>query len=170
VFNGIDYIILALVSISALIGLWRGLIKEVFSLLNWIFAFALSFLFYKPVAGILPIGDATSPLIRDAMSAVIIFVCVLIAGSIICSLLTKLAEATGLSGTDRVLGLLFGFMRAAIIVLVLLVFLPTVTPIEEQGWWHNSRFIPTFLEFEEWGRSSYESVSHWVGRIFGSGG
>ncbi len=167
-FNGVDYIILAVGAISAFIGLWRGLIKEVFSLLNWVLAFGLSYLLYQPIGGILPIGEAANPYVRNAISAVLIFIVVLIAGSIACSLLAGLAKAAGLSGTDRLLGLLFGFARAVIIILILLVFLPTVvTPIVNQGWWNNSFFIPAFLEFEEWATSTYRGVSHWIGSIFG---
>lgn len=166
-FNGADYIILAVVGISALIGLWRGLVKEVFSLLNWVLAFVLAYLFYKPLAAILPIGVTENPLIREAISAVLIFVCALIAGAILSSLVAGLVKATGLGGTDRVLGLLFGFARASIIFLVLLIYLPTVTPIEEQGWWSNSRLIPIFLGFEEWATSIYQSLSGWIGGLLG---
>lgn len=166
-FNGVDYIILAVVTLSALIGLWRGFIKEVFALLNWILAILLSYLFYQQLGEILPIGQS-SQLIREGLSAVLIFVCVLIAGAIITSLLTGLVQAAGLSGTDRVLGLLFGFFRAAIIVLALLVFLPTVVaPIAEQSWWINSHLIPIFLEFEEWAKALYESLSRWIGGLLG---
>lgn len=167
-FNGADYLILAVVAVSALIGLWRGLVKEVFSLLTWVLAVAFAYLFYRQLGGILPIGEVTATWIRDAIGAVLIFVGVLIAGGFIRSTMNSLVKVTGLSGTDRVLGLVFGVARASLIVLVLLLFLPTLTPIAEQNWWVNSQLIPKFLEFEEWALDVHQDLSAWLKNLLGS--
>lgn len=169
-FNGADYLILSVVALSALIGLWRGFVKELFSLLNWVLAVALTYFFYHPLGLQLPIGEAATPWIRDVIAAILIFVCTLVAGGLLSSAATSLVKATGLSGTDRLLGFVFGLARAGSIVLMLLLFLPNVTPIEEQQWWLNSRLIPVFLEFENWALELNENVMAWFNNLLGRTG
>lgn len=165
-FNGADYLILTLVGLSALFGLWRGFVKEVFALLTWMCALVLSLLFYRHLGELLPIGDAAANWVREGSAAVLIFVAVLIAGALLRSMIHGLVKATGLSGTDRILGLVFGVTRGAVIVLVLLIFLPTVSPIAEQNWWQASHLIPKFLGFEDWAKDIYEKLSLFVAGVF----
>ena len=79
-----------------------------------------------------------------------IFAGVLIAGAIVNFLIGQLVKSTGLGGTDRLLGMVFGALRGSIIVLALLILVPGVVPVTEDPWWHESLLIPHFLRFENW--------------------
>ena len=100
------------------------------------------------------------------MGAAVIFVIVIIAGGVISNLLSKLAEVTGLSGTDRTLGSVFGLVRGLIIVLAILIFLPPIIPVEEASWWRESLLIPEFLAFESWALEVLGSFTSWIASFF----
>ena len=164
--TGADIAILTVVSISALVGLVRGFIAEVFSLFNWVAAMILVYLFHDPVGAVLPLGDSVSPLIRSVAGGVLIFAGTLFLGGLLSTLLHRLVKATGLSGTDRTLGFVFGFLRGCIIVLALLIVLPSVLPVAEQPWWQASKLIPLFLNFEEWATTLMADIVIWANEIF----
>lgn len=160
--NPADIAILIVLAISALVGLFRGFIKEVFSLATWGFALVLSFLFRGPAGQALPLDPDLNPLIADLAGGACIFILVLICGGLIAYLVSKLAEATGLSGTDRILGSVFGLARGLIVVMAILIFLPAIDPVTEAGWWTDSLFIPEFLEFEDWAMDVLGSLTSWT--------
>lgn len=164
--TGADIAILSVVVISALIGLFRGFVKEVFSLLNWVAALILVYLFRDQVGALLPLGQSVSPLIRAVAGGAIIFVCTLVVGGLLSALINKLVKATGLSGTDRTLGVVFGLLRGSIIILALLIILPSVSPVAEQPWWQTSQLIPLFLNFEEWATTLMADIVIWANEIF----
>lgn len=164
--TGVDIAILSVVIVSALVGLLRGFIKEVFSLVNWVAAMILVYLFRDPVGTLLPLGESVSPLIRSIAGGVLIFAGTLIIGGLLSTLLHKLVKATGLSGTDRTLGVVFGLLRGCIIVLALLIVLPSVSPVAEQSWWEASKLIPLFLNFEEWATTLMADIVIWANEIF----
>ena len=115
-----DIVILAVMGVSLVFGLFRGLLRELLSLVSWIMAFWIAYRYSSSVA---PIIDKAlqNPTLSQAVSAVLVFVLVLVALMLLTSLLRKIFKATGLAGTDRILGGLFGFGRAVVILLVALV-------------------------------------------------
>lgn len=166
--TGVDLVILTVVLLSALVGLLRGFIKEVFSLANWVAALILAYMFRDPVGAILPLGESVSPLIRSTVGGILVFVVTLILGGLLVTLIHKLVHASGLSGTDRTLGVVFGLLRGCVIILALLILLPAISPVEEQSWWQASVTIPLFLDFEEWATTLMTDLVDWVtGRISG---
>ncbi len=88
---------------------------------------------------------------RLLLAYAVCFVAVLIAGAIVAFLMRKLIEGSGLSGTDRLLGMVFGLVRGAVLV-VLMVFLIGFTPAKRDPWWNQSQLLPTF-----------EQGAHWLG-------
>lgn len=160
--NGADIAILLVLAISALVGLLRGFIKEVFSLATWGCALVLSFLFRRPVGQALPLDPELNPLIADLVGGACIFVLVLICGGLIAYLISSLAKATGLTGTDRTLGAVFGVGRGLIVVLAILIFLPAIDPVTKAGWWTDSLLIPQFLQFEDWAKEVLSSLASWT--------
>jgi membrane protein required for colicin V production len=78
-----------------------------------------------------------------AAAVLILVFGVLIVGAIVAYLLSVLVDKTGLTGTDRLLGMVFGAGRGAVLV-ALLVFLATLTPVAEDPWWSQSRLLPKF--------------------------
>lgn len=136
----VDYAILAVIAISAIISLFRGFIREVMSLASWVVAALLATKFSGEAAVFLQ-DYVSVPSVRLGLAFIAIFVLLLIIGAIVSSLLAKLVETTGLSGTDRSLGMLFGVIRGILIV-TLLVLLAGLTPVNEDPWWKESQFIP----------------------------
>lgn len=161
--NGADWTIIAVILISAAVGLMRGLIKEVLSLVIWFVALVAAIFFRVQVAQMLPIDDpAVNETIREILAFALIFVVVLILGGLVNFLISKLIEITGLTGTDRVLGGVFGLGRGLILVLAVLVFVPGIVPVESALWWTESVLIPQFLAFEGWAREVAADIASWV--------
>ena len=102
----VDWIIIALIALSALISLIRGFVKEAMSLVIWMVAFAVAVNFKESVAELL-INMIDQPSIRQLVAFGGLFVGTLLLGSMVNFLLGKLVSSTGLSGTDRMLGLVF---------------------------------------------------------------
>lgn len=132
----LDWIFLAVLVVSFLIGAWRGLVYEVLSLLNWIAAFVLA-QWFAPVAGNwLPMAGA-SEVVRYAAGFVLVFVAVLFAGGLLAFLVRKLIAAVGLRPVDRVLGAMFGLARGVVIVWVATVIVG-MTPWHDGDWWQDA--------------------------------
>lgn len=146
--NWPDYAILAVIAISTLVGALRGFIKEVFSLLVWAAAFVIAYQFGGDVAALME--DAVSlPSVRTVMGFTGLFVAVLLLGGLLNYLLGRMVESTGLSGTDRLLGGVFGAARGlALVVATLLV--AGFTPIPADPWWQQSRTIERLMPLVEW--------------------
>jgi membrane protein required for colicin V production len=138
----VDYAILGIILLSAVIGLVRGLIREVVSLAIWVVAAFVAWSFYQPVAEMLTPWVST-PSLRLGLAVLILVVGVLFLGAIFAYILTLLVEKTGLTGTDRLLGLVFGAARGAVIV-ALAVFLAALTPLTQDPWWQQSQLLVHF--------------------------
>ncbi|MCP5650867.1 CvpA family protein, partial [Klebsiella pneumoniae] len=74
----------------------------------------------------------------------ILFVATLIVGSVINHVIGSLVQRTGLSGTDRVLGVCFGALRGVLIVAAILFFLDSFTQMSQSSDWQQSQLIPQF--------------------------
>ena len=133
--NWADYLIIAIIALSMLVGFWRGLLREVISLATWIAAFAISFLFAEQAATHLtPYLDV--PSLRAAAAFGGLFLITLLIGGLIGILASYLVHYTGLTGTDRVLGMSFGLARGAAVVTVL-VLAAGLTPLPKDPGGNN---------------------------------
>jgi membrane protein required for colicin V production len=144
----VDYCLIGLIGISALIGLVRGLIREVFSLTLWGVSIWLGLRFGRDFSVYLEPLIAL-PSARMVVSFLILFIVTLILGGLLGFLLGKLVDSTGLSGTDRLAGLIFGVARGTLIAAVL-VLLAGVTPLPQDPWWRQSQLIPPFQSLALW--------------------
>jgi len=141
-----DIVLLILILVSALIGLVRGLLREVLSLASWFAAFMLA-LYFAPVAAGYLESHFADEAVRLVVGFIAIFVVTLIAGGIAQWLLRKLVETSGLSGTDRFLGFLFGSVRGVLVCIIALV---AMRPFAEtSNWWQQSQLTPELLAFEQ---------------------
>ena len=143
-----DYAILAIIAASVLVGVLRGFIKEVFSLAVWAAAFLVAWHFSGDVASLME-NAVTLPSARTAMGFAGLFIAVLLVGGLANYLLGKLVQSTGLSGTDRLLGGVFGAARGlALVVAMLLV--AGFTPIPSDPWWQQSATIQRMFPLVDW--------------------
>lgn len=147
----IDVAILVVVALSAIIGFFRGFLREAFGLVTWILAFYLAFVLATPASVYLQHWiDSHSA--RLAVAFAIIFLAVLIVGAIANYLLGRLINQTGFAGTDRAVGIVFGVVRG-VAVLIVLVLLAGVTPLPRDSWWQRSVFIGQLEAGALWVRS-----------------
>ena len=132
----LDWFFVAVLALSLVMGLWRGLVFELISLASWVFAFALAQLFALDAARWLPMTE-TAETVRYGAGFALVFVLAVFAGGLLASLTRKLIASTGLRPVDRVLGGVFGLLRG---MLVMLAFAAVValTPLKSSGWWLES--------------------------------
>jgi membrane protein required for colicin V production len=144
----VDLVIVGLIALSALISLIRGFVKESISLVTWVVAGLLALRYYAPMAELLePFIDSVT--LRQWVGGGILFVVTLIAGAIVNFIVSQLVSKTGLSGTDKALGVVFGAARGVLIV-TMVVLLASLTPMPEASWWQESTTIEFFQQLAEW--------------------
>lgn len=144
----IDYIIIGVIALSAIISLFRGFVKEVFSLLSWVLAVWISMRFGADVAEQF-FGMVSTPSARSILGYLATFLVVLIVGALFSHFMTLLVKQTQLQGTDRALGLLFGGARGLLLVTVA-VMLAKMTPLDQDPWWQESQLIGWFEDLGSW--------------------
>ena len=140
-----DLIIAALVITSAIYGLYRGLIRELISLIAWVLAFFLAILFGPNFANLLDPTWAGETL-RLIFSFSAIFVGVLIVSSFIQFVVRKFLSLVGLGSLDRFLGMVFGIARGVVISTILLVLFIELFPTN--SWAENSKVSTYLLAYE----------------------
>jgi membrane protein required for colicin V production len=133
--TGFDLTAIGILLVSLGLGLWRGLVYEVLSLLGWPVAFVLSKTYAGSVANIMP-GAQES--MRITLAYVAVFIFALIVWGVLTWLLSKLVKAVGLGWLDRVLGGLFGVLRGILVMLVL-VWLAGLTNIPDYPVWQQAK-------------------------------
>lgn len=147
--NWVDIAILSIIAVSFLFGLWRGLVKEVLSLLTWIAALLVARIYSETLApsltGILD-GETT----RYVAAFAILFIVTMMLGTLLNHFIGKLLTITGLKFTDRLLGGGFGIVRGVIIVMLILFF--TGNFVSETSAWQQSQLIPQGLALIEWSK------------------
>jgi membrane protein required for colicin V production len=146
-----DYAILASIVISILVGVLRGFVKEVFSLLIWALAFVVAYQYGGSLA-VLMEDHVALPSARAVMGFSGLFIAVLLIGGLVNYLVGRLVESTGLSGTDRLLGGAFGAARGLAIVTVCLLAMG-FTPLPADPWWKESALIHRLQPLLEWSAS-----------------
>lgn len=146
----IDWAIIAVVGISALLSLTRGFMREAISLLSLLVAVVVARLFSGRMELLLVSWIASAPL-RIVLAFALLFFGVLLVGGIIGRLLGQLLRVSGLGLLDRLLGMAFGVVRGLIIV-VLLVAALEQTPVTESEPWRSSRLMPHLVLLADWGR------------------
>ena len=145
-FNQVDIVILIITVLSSVFGLWRGLIKEVLSLLTWIAALLVSRVYSEPLSGLMT-GVIENDGIRYVSAFAILFVIVMMFGTFLNFLMSKLLNVTGLKLADRLLGAGFGVARGVIIVLVIMFI--TSMFVSETELWQQSQLVPYGMDLIE---------------------
>lgn len=146
----IDYVIIGIIALSAIISIVRGFVKEVLSLVAWILAFWVA-LTFSPQFSVLLSDYISTPSISLFTAFSGLFIVTLILSALVNNLIAAIVVKTGLSGTDRMLGVLFGLLRGVAIV-TLLVLLAAATPMPNDAWWQNAVLIEHFEKLAIWVR------------------
>ena len=137
-----DISILIVIFVSMLLGLWRGLVKEAFSLMTWIAAVFVVGLFSAPLADLM-VNMLDSESVRRVLASAILFILVFFVGALLGNFMSKFSATIGLKGPDKALGSLFGVLRGLVIVMLVL-FL--ATPFKfTQPMYQNSIFVPYMM-------------------------
>ncbi|WP_133543523.1 CvpA family protein [Mesocricetibacter intestinalis] len=160
----IDYIIIAVIVFSVLVSLLRGFVREVMSLASWVVAFIVASQFYPYLADFLT--QIESLYIRNGTAIVILFILSLVVGAVVNYVVGQLVDKTGLSGTDRVLGACFGFLRGVLIVAALLFFTDSFTNFSQSELWKESKLIPHFGFIVEWFFQQLQANSSFLNSTF----
>ncbi|WP_372870728.1 CvpA family protein [Shewanella sp.] len=159
----IDYVIIFIIGLSTVISLIRGFAKEAMSLLVWFAAFFIASQFYVDLA--VHLTQMQDEMLRNGVAIAILFVTTLILGALVNYILGQLVAKTGLSGTDRLLGLCFGALRGALIVSAILFFMDAFTGAPNALWWKESRLVPEFGVVIQWFFNYLENTSSFVPKL-----
>lgn len=136
----VDWIFLAVLVFSMLLGALRGLVYEVLSVLGWAVSFYAAQYFAPQVASWLPL-QSSSETVRYAAAFVLVFVASLFAAGLIAFLGKKLILAIGLRPVDRTMGAAFGVVRGVILLLAAAVVMD-MTALKNSVWWQESKGAP----------------------------
>jgi membrane protein required for colicin V production len=132
----LDWVFLAVLLASFLLGVLRGLVYEVLSVLSWLAAFVLAQWLAPQAGGWLPMGGAAEPL-RYAAGFAVVFILAVFAGGLVAWGMRKLVEAAGLRPVDRALGAAFGLVRGVVLLLAVAVVV-NMSPLRTAAWWTES--------------------------------
>ena len=133
----VDWTLLAVLAVSVLVGLWRGLVFELMSLVGWLVAYAVAQVASPWVADRVPVGAPGSALHQGAAFAAT-FIAALLAWALLSRLVRLIVHATPLTLLDRALGAAFGLLRGGVLLLVLAT-LVAFTPLAKAPAWQASR-------------------------------
>lgn len=136
----VDWIFLAVVLGSLLLGAWRGLVYELLSLVGWLVAFVAARVWAENMALWLPLGEIDGAL-RYAAGFVVVFVATAFAWGLLSWLAKRLIDGVGLRPVDRTLGAVFGLLRGGLLVAVVTLVVG-FTPLQQADGWQQSLIAP----------------------------
>lgn len=145
----VDIVILLIALVSVLVGFFRGFVREALSLVTWIVSIWLALRFYPQAAELFrDVGFLKQELLRNIAGFATVFIVCILLLSMISFLINKVVTKTGIKGTDRVLGFIFGIARALLIVVALLLVGQSLN-LSELQIWQDSKLIPHFSPITE---------------------
>lgn len=144
----VDYSIVLILCFSIIVSLVRGFVREALSLSTWIIAIWLGIKFSSQMGSYFT-GMVGSEQIRVLMGFGIVFILSLIGGGLVSYLVSQLVHKTGLSGTDRVLGMIFGLGRGVLLVSLVVIVL-SYTSIAQEPWYTSSVMITRLEPMTQW--------------------
>ena len=158
----VDYILLGAFLVSVGVGFFRGFFKEALSLVTWVLALWVAWRF----SGILDplLTSVSSPALKLWAARVILFVGVMLAGALFSKLIGMLIESSGLTSTDRVLGMVFGAGRGVLVVGLLVIVLQLLE-MDREAWWQESLIVPRTAELTDWLRGYLDAGLDELGEI-----
>ena len=147
----LDIILVVFIAISILIGIYRGFVKEILSITAWTLAFIVAWRYGEQAKRFVSPYISQEPL-DLAVAYVAVFLITLITLSVISYIISQLFASTGMTGLDRSLGSIFGVIRAAVIIAILIL-VGRFMAMDQQQWWTDSQMLPYFEPLVEWLKS-----------------
>jgi membrane protein required for colicin V production len=145
-----DIVVIAILLISVGLAVWRGMVREIFSLVSWLGAFWISKEFAGVVADWLP-ASVSNPGLRLVIGFVSLMVLSLLVFSLLTMLLVHLVKVAGLKASDRTLGAFFGLVRGVVVV-VILVLVGGMTSMPREPFWRQALMAPPLEAVALWVR------------------
>jgi len=153
--NIVDSVILGVLLISTGISFMRGFMREILSLVAWIAAVWIAVAF-TPQMSVFLTDQIANESVRLLAAFLGLFIATLIVGSLANYFIGQLVKKTGFSGTDRMIGLIFGFARGGVIVAVLIMVVG-LTQVPSETWWKDSTLVQHFQPLTAWLGSNFPS-------------
>ncbi len=155
--NWVDFVIIGIIAISAIVSFFRGFLREALSLLIWVVAIWMAVMFYPAVEPMIPQEWGLPATVRMALAGAGILLGVLILGGIVTWALGSFLDKTGMSGTDRVVGVFFGGLRGIILVAIAIIIVGLVPAIADNSYWKQSKLVPHFQPLADWGKQMWDN-------------
>ena len=146
--TAVDWIIVGGGLFSVLLGLLRGIVRELIAVAGWVVAIVLALQYAGVVGAALPL-PLTWPALQVGLGALLIVVATVLVASLAGWVAHKLLAAAKMSGADRALGAGFGLARAGLVLFVL-VYFTHATAIAQQSWWQTSLLLPPLASSVRW--------------------
>lgn len=153
--NWADWALIVIISLSSLMSLRRGFIREALSLVTWVVAFVVARSFHLHAQTLL-VGVVDQPVLRVIAAFCGLFIGTLLIGAGINFVVAALIRITGLTPLDRILGVFFGLTRGLVLTVVMIAVL-RLSPLAESDWWKSSIMIENLAILEQWSRTVFES-------------
>jgi len=143
-----DFIVLGIIGISIVVSIMRGFVKEALSLAGWLAALWISMTFSSGMAELFG-TSIKDPTLRLLAAFITLFVLSLVVFAIVNFFATQLVQRTGMSGVDRTIGVVFGFLRGILLVTIIVMLLG-LTTLPKETWWDESFFMFRFEAIATW--------------------
>jgi len=143
-----DLIVLGVIVISIVVSLMRGFVKEALSLAGWLVALWVAMSFSSGMAELFG-SSIKDPTLRLLAAFICLFILSLIVGAIINFFATQFVQRAGLTGVDRTIGGVFGFLRGILLVTIIVMLLG-LTTLPKEKWWDESFFMFRFEVIATW--------------------
>jgi len=158
-FNAVDWVIIVVLSLSILLSLWRGFVREAVSLAGWVAAFVIANMYGHEMASLLErwIENITG---RYVAAYGLLFAGSLVLAGILAKVSAQVVKVTGLSLLDRLLGTVFGLARGIIIILVAVYLLRHLVAPQDVQWLDQSRLMPHLNMLAQWAQMLFHEVNN----------
>lgn len=160
--SAVDWVIIVLLTLSIMLSLWRGFVREAISLAGWVAAFVIANMFVDEIAMLLArwIVNITG---RYVVGYAMLFVGTLILAGLLGRLGAQVVKVTGLSLLDRLMGTVFGLARGMIIILVVVYMLRQLVPPQDLQWLHHSQLMPHLDMVAQWAQMLFYELNSGAG-------
>lgn len=133
-----DYTVLAILGLSIIFSVMRGLVKEVLSILAWFVAFYVGRTYTEQMLPLMP-ADIPSESLRTLAAFLVLFLATLLLSTLLAIAISAIFKKIGLGWLNRLLGAVFGAFRGVLVVCIF-VLLAGMTEIPKDARWKNAMF------------------------------